>query len=247
MNRDDLRTGAAALDVTLSDDQLDRFEEFEEAIYAANEVMNMTRVAREECVSRHFLDSLLMARFCPPGTTVLDIGTGPGLPAWPLACGLDDIEVDAIDSSSKFIGFLEKQVLPNLRAFQIRAEESDVREAYDIVTGRAVAPLLIHLELAAPACRIGGLVVPMRSAHDDVSQADSFARRLGLERTDTVTATIPGTDIPRQFPLYRKVRFTPARFPRLWADIRRAPGEVSKSEPDFRSEEDYSPDDDQGY
>ncbi|MBI3720933.1 MAG: class I SAM-dependent methyltransferase, partial [Fimbriimonas ginsengisoli] len=58
--------------------QIESLEAFEEALYFANQVMNLTRVAREECWLRHFVDSLLIAPLLPERARVLDIGPGPG-------------------------------------------------------------------------------------------------------------------------------------------------------------------------
>ena len=61
------------------------------------------------------------------------------------------------------LGFLASQPLPNLEIVQGRAEEWEAREAFDVVTGRALAPLAIQLELSAGLARIGGAVIPMRT------------------------------------------------------------------------------------
>ncbi|RYG69749.1 16S rRNA (guanine(527)-N(7))-methyltransferase RsmG, partial [bacterium] len=83
---------------------LDRFETFEADLYEANEVMNLTRVPREECWLRHFLDSLLIAPWLPGEGSLLDIGSGPGFPAWPLALARPELQVTALDSSGKMLG-----------------------------------------------------------------------------------------------------------------------------------------------
>lgn len=182
--------------------------------------MNLTRVPREECRLRHFVDSLLFADLIPLGATVLDVGSGPGLPAWPLACARPDLQITALDSSGKMMGFLSKNLLPNLRVCLARAEEWGRREEFDFVTGRAVAPLGIQLELSAAPCLIGGFVAPLRSVHD---QFDLEVRRLGLALDRVVERILPGTDIRRACPVYRKVAATPLRYPRTWVEIRREP------------------------
>lgn len=203
-------------------EQLDRLERFEDALYEANRRMNLTRVPREECWVRHFLDSVLWHALIPAGAKVLDIGSGPGFPSWPLACLRPDLSVDALDSSGKMLGFLRSQPLPNLRVVEARAENWGVRDAYDLVTGRAVAPLPIQLELSAAPCRRGGRVVPMRSI-GDLAEAEAFDPSfLGLRRVDLVTMELPLAGALRLFPVYEKVQNTPARYPRRWAEIKKA-------------------------
>ena len=155
VNGERFRNAVAGLGLELSEAQLDAFEAFEERLYAANAVMNLTRVPKEEGWLRHFVDSLLIPRPDSEGSSVLDIGTGPGFPAWPLAAARPDLRVTALDSSGKMIGFLQGNPLPNLHAVQDRAETWGVRNQFDVVTGRALAPFGIQLELSAPACRVG--------------------------------------------------------------------------------------------
>lgn len=221
LDRQRLSSHSADLGLTLDDAALDRFEAFEAALYQANEVMNLTRVPREECWLRHFLDSLLVAPLLPRDGVVLDIGTGPGFPAWPLACARPDLHVVALDSSGKMIGFLQRQALPNLEVLQGRAEEWEEREAFDVVTGRAVAPLPIQIELSAGLVKTGGAAIPMRTPNDDLEDLDLAP--LGLRLDEVRTAELPVIDAARVFPIYRKIARTQERFPRRWAEIKEAP------------------------
>jgi 16S rRNA (guanine527-N7)-methyltransferase len=220
----DRRAFAEALEglgIVPSDPLADAFEEFEVELYRANETRNLTRVPREEAWLRHFVDSLLIHPLLPEGSDVLDIGTGPGFPAWPLACARPDLRVTALDSSGKMLGFLRSQPLPNLTAVQARAEEWGVREAFDAVTGRALAPLPIQLELSAAPCRVDGIVLPMRTPAESFDLA-AF-RELGLQLERVELAPLPGTDVMRALPIYRKVAKTPSAFPRKWADMKSRP------------------------
>lgn len=212
---------AKGVGLELSEAQVGAFVGFEEALYAVNAVMNLTRVPREECWLRHFVDSLLFQDLIPQGAKVLDIGTGPGFPSWPLACARPDLKVTALDSSGKMLGFLRSQALPNLEVVQERAEEWGVRDRFDVVTGRAVAPLAIQLELSGPPCRVGGKVIPMRTP-DEAWQASEL-RGLGLAFREVVTRPLPGTDVVRAFPIYEKARKTLPQYPRRWTDIKAKP------------------------
>ena len=185
--------------------------------------MNLTRIPREEFEAKHVQDSLLVAEFIPQGARVLDLGTGAGFPAWPLACVRADLQLTALDSSRKAIGFLESVPLPNLELVNERAEAWDVREAFDVVTGRALAPLAIQLEVSAARCRLGGLVVPMRTPADEHAARIFPAALLGLELASIEQRTLGETGIVRCFPVFKKVAATPAKYPRAWAEIRRQP------------------------
>ncbi|MBS1716170.1 MAG: class I SAM-dependent methyltransferase [Armatimonadetes bacterium] len=221
MNSEAFGKACGELGIDLTSAQLTQFEAFEEALYAANQVMNLTRVPQEECWLRHFVDSLLIESLIPQGAIVVDLGTGPGFPAFPLAVARPDLRVIAMDSSGKMLGFLRKQKPANMEVVQIRAEESRIREAADFITGRAVAPLAIQLELSAPMARLGGVIVPMRSAHEEFF--DAFLEPLGLKLEEVVQKELPGTEIKRSFPIYRKVQKSLAKYPRKWAEIKARP------------------------
>ena len=220
MDRAYFQAACLQLGTGLTEFQLTAFERFEESLYEANKVMNLTRVPREECWLRHFVDSLLIQEFILETSTVLDIGSGPGFPAWPLACARPDLKVTALDSSNKMNSFLRNNLLPNLQVVTARAEEWDVRDRFDVVTGRALAPLPIQLELSAAPAKIGGLVIPMRSINELSEIQKLNVKKLGLTVLKTEERTLPNTDIMRAFPIYEKTDPTPKRYPRKWAEIK---------------------------
>jgi len=213
----------ADIGLVLTEAQLDQFSTFEENLYAANEVMNLTRVPREECWLRHFLDSVLFQDLIPNGATVLDIGSGPGLPSWPLACARPDLQVTALDSGGKMIGFLQRNPLPNLEPILGRAEDWKVTNRFEVVTGRALAPFGIQMELSVPPCKIDGMVIPMRTPSDEKAVREFDAELLGVSLEKVETRTLPGTDIVRLFPVFRKLKKTDAQYPRSWSEIKRQP------------------------
>jgi 16S rRNA (guanine527-N7)-methyltransferase len=219
LDRDGFAAALAELGLSADSAELDQFDRFEENLYAANEVMNLTRVPREECRLRHFIDSLLIQDLIPQGATLLDIGSGPGFPAWPLACARRDLQVFAIDGSGKAIGFLHENPLPNLRALKVRAEDWVPENGFDFVTGRALAPLGVQLEVSAHLCKVGGLVVPMRTPNDR-EEAKTDVSKIGLELLEIHERRLGDTDVVRLFPVCRKVRSVQRR---TWAEMKRKP------------------------
>ncbi len=207
----------------LSEERAEFFSAFGEALYERNRSLNLTRVPYEQCVVRHFIDSLLVASLIPQGANVVDVGTGPGFPAWPLACARADLSVTAMDGSEKGLSFLREHLLPNLRVVKARAEEWIEREEYDFVTGRALAPLAVQLEVSVGLARVGGLIVPMRTPAE-IGEASALpVNRIGLKLEQCVHKSLPGGSGDRAFPVYRKLRKTPAPYPRRWAEIKANP------------------------
>ncbi len=205
----------------ISEAQVEQFGSFESALYQANRLMNLTRVPRENCELRHFVDSLLIAKFLPIGSYVLDIGTGAGFPAWPLACARPDLRIVALDSSRKMLEFLRPLAPSNLKTMEGRAENQQWSETFDVVTGRALAPLPIQLEISASACKVGGFVIPFRTPAEQPE--DAYRMNLGLEMVSVEKRTLPTTDVVRAFPIYEKVGSTEAGYPRAWASIKKKP------------------------
>lgn len=200
-----------------------RFEAFEADLYTHNEVMNLTRIPRDECALRHFVDSLLFADLIPESAEVLDIGCGPGFPSWPLAVCRPDLMVTAMDSSGKMLSFLIRHPLPNLIPLKMRAEECGFEEGFDVVTGRAIAPFAAQLELSAVPCKVGGAVIPMRTPNDEESINKFPYDKLGLKLESLEKLTLADTDTVRWFPILRKVAPTPTIYPRMWGEIKRRP------------------------
>ncbi len=198
-------------------------DEFESGLYEANRKANLTRVPRSEFWLRHVVDCLLVADLVPTGAEVLDLGTGPGFPAWPLAWCRPDLAVTAVDSNAKALGFVRAFPLPNLSLCLSRAEERPERERFGFVTGRAVAPLPIQMEISAAFCKVGGLVVPLRTAVEFEAIRMFPASALGLNLERIVVRPLPMNSGERALPLFRKLRPTDRRFPRTWTQMRAKP------------------------
>jgi 16S rRNA (guanine527-N7)-methyltransferase len=223
METERFQAAVESIGLSLSPEQILLFTQFEATLYRANETVNLTRVPQEDCWRRHFLDCLLFQDLIPEGANVLDIGTGPGFPAWPLACARPDVTVTGLDSNAKMLGFLETQPLGNLRVVNARAEEWRAPKKFDVVTGRAVAPLSAQLEISAAFCRIGGSVIPMRSPSDLESIPKINLKSLGLMLSRVVERTLEGSETPRVYPVFTKDKPTAPGYPRRWAELKRNP------------------------
>lgn len=103
---------------------------------------NLTRIiAPREAAGLHYSESLFGAGFIGPARTVLDVGSGAGFPAIPLAVAMPDVQVTALESDHKKALFLKEAKdalnLENFKVVRARLEEFDWA-AYDLLTSRAV-------------------------------------------------------------------------------------------------------------
>jgi 16S rRNA (guanine527-N7)-methyltransferase len=148
--------------VELSDLQQQRFERLRELYLMWNERINVvSRRDIDYLYSRHVLHSLAIAKIITfvPGTRLLDVGTGGGFPAVPLAIMFPDMRITAADSVGKKIKALasiaEELDLDNLDPLNARAEI--ITAKFDFVTGRAVTNLPDFIALTKnrvkPQCR----------------------------------------------------------------------------------------------
>ena len=120
---------------------------------------------------KHIFDSLAINLFegIKKSKNLLDIGTGGGFPAVPIAIAFPEIKIVGVDSIAKKIKFINEIAmtlkLENLTGITSRTEElpTKLKESFDIVTSRAVAPLNVILEYATPYLKTGGYFVAYKS------------------------------------------------------------------------------------
>jgi 16S rRNA (guanine527-N7)-methyltransferase len=136
---------------------------------------------------RHLLNCAVIAEVISPEATVVDIGSGAGLPGVPLALARPDLRIALLEPMARRVQWLTEVVaeleLP-ITVHRGRAEEAAVRSELggcDVVTARAVAPLGRLAGWALPLLRAGGLLVAMKgeTAAAEVEAERSAVRELG--------------------------------------------------------------------
>jgi 16S rRNA (guanine527-N7)-methyltransferase len=136
--------------------------------------------------TRHLLNSAAIADLVPRPSTLIDLGSGAGLPGIVLALLLPDVTVTLVERMQRRSIFLteciEELSLRNARVCQATAEELAGKVAADVVTARAVAPLDRLAGLAAGLVRPGGLILAIKgaTADEEVARARPVLRRLGI-------------------------------------------------------------------
>lgn len=152
---------------------------------------------------------------------VADLGSGAGFPGLVLAVALPAAEVVLVESSRRKCEFLARAVarmeLGNVVVVPERAESwVEGRGARDLVTARALAPLPVLVEYAAPLLTPGGTLVAWKGGRDAGEEADGAeaAAATGLAPSEILPVR-PWTGAERlHLHVYLKVGSTPSRFPR---------------------------------
>lgn len=139
-----LAHGIAQLGLTLPDNALSQLEHYMAALQKWNAAYNLTAIREpREIVIKHLLDSLSVLQHLR-ANSLLDVGTGAGLPGLVLAIVKPDLQVDLLDSNSKKTRFLRQMVaelgLQNVRVHHARIEQANLPPQVQVVS-RAFASL----------------------------------------------------------------------------------------------------------
>lgn len=143
---------------------------------------------------RHLLNSAVVAELVPDGCSLLDLGSGAGLPGIVLAMMLPESEVVLLEPALRRATFLEECVaelgLANARVVRARAEQMAGELAVDVVTARAVAPLDRLAAMAVGLLKPGGTLLAVKGAKAsaEVRDAEAALRRLGLRDAEVLVA-----------------------------------------------------------
>ena len=161
---------------------------------------------------RHLLNCAVVAELVDQRCrTLVDIGSGAGLPGVVLAMVLPEVAVTLLEPMERRCRFLTECLteldLANVTVLRGRAEEAAVQAAVraDVATARAVAPLSRLAELAAGLVRPGGMVLAIkgRTAVDELKDAGPVLRRIGARSAEVVRVgqgkVVPATTVVRFF------------------------------------------------
>lgn len=166
---DVLKRGIEALGLTLAADFEHKVRDYLSLLLKWNRVYNLTAVRdSSKLVSHHILDSLAIVKHLS-GSTVVDVGSGPGLPGIPLALARPDWKVTLVDSNQKKTAFLSQAVgelgLTNVSVRRERVELWQPPKRFDIVVSRAFADLADFVKLAAHLVAPGGRMYAMKGLY----------------------------------------------------------------------------------
>jgi len=165
-----IRAGTAAMELALPEPALDRFAQHLDLIAKWNRVHNLTAVREtDQMVVLHLLDSLSVLPHLAHAKTVVDVGTGPGLPGIPVAIARPDLAVTLLDSSHKKCTFLRQAKtelgLDNVEVVCERVEEWKPAQRFDAVISRAFSELADFVQQAQHLVASGGMMLAMKGVY----------------------------------------------------------------------------------
>lgn len=168
---------------------------------------------------------------------IADIGAGAGFPGLVLAIAIPRAQVDLVESAGRKTAVIDRLIqaaeLGNVRSITARVEDyarvppalGGGREAYDAVTARAVGPLAVLVEYAAPLLRADGVLVAWKGARDSAEEAAgaAAAEKVGMAVKEVISVQPYAASENRHLHVYRRIAPTPPAFPRRAGMARKRP------------------------
>ncbi len=184
---DTLRLGIETFRLPVAGDALPLLERFADRLLAWNRKVNLTRItAPAEVAEKHLVDSLLLLPALAGARSLLDVGSGAGLPGVPLACARRDLAVTCCDSVAKKVAFVKAvaaELAIDVRAVAARAAGAPDGEKLpraEAVVSRALADPAEWVPLGARYLAEGGVLLAMLGREADRARLEQIGRAAGL-------------------------------------------------------------------
>jgi 16S rRNA (guanine527-N7)-methyltransferase len=196
-----LREGLADLGLVLADAQVSQLLAYQALIAKWNQVYNLTAVRDpQEMLTHHLLDSLAVVRplrqHLAGRATLLDVGSGAGLPGVVLAITSPDLAVTCVDTVAKKAAFIQQAAvslgLPHLKGLHARVET--LSGPYDVISSRAFSSLPDFVKGSRQALAPQGVWMAMKGKHP---QTELSALPADVDVFHVEPLTVPGLSAER--------------------------------------------------
>lgn len=231
MNKEEFIKELEILGIKINNKQLEQLDVYYNYLKEENKKYNLTAITEEKDVYlKHFYDSLSLVKIINlnDNFSLCDIGTGAGFPGMVLKIVFPNLKVTLIDATLKKCTFLnnliQKLELKDIEVINARAEEysKNVREKYDIVTSRAVAPLSHLLEYSIPITKVYGKYIAMKSdLSHEVIDLQKYNEKLNLKEIKRLEFNLPVENSKRTLIMFEKEKITDIKYPRSYNEIKK--------------------------
>ena len=215
--------------IQLTETQYQKLANYAEMLI--NEKQNLSAVRDAEAVwVRHFLDSSYLSQHLDVDSKVLDMGTGGGIPAIPLAILRPDLQISMLDSEQNKIDFCTRVIAAlslNANAICARAEElahdNQFRNTFDFVVSRAMASGSMLCELSVSFLKIGGKLIAMKGRSFDPNSERFHSAAITLHCAEPNYLGYKLENEDKVLVFVQKSAETDLKYPRRFAKIKRNP------------------------
>jgi len=182
-------------------DKAELFNKYKQLFLEKNKVLNLISKNDEQFLDeKHIFDSLSIKLFFEKYgnnfKTLLDIGTGGGFPALPIAIKYPQIQVTGIDSTTKKINAIsdiaQNLELKNFKGIADRVE--NLKDAkFDLITSRAVAKLEQIAKYALPLMTKSSFLIVYKSktVNEEIKEAERFLKKNEAKVIDVIEYKLP--------------------------------------------------------
>ena len=216
---------AQKINIELDKNQIEKFYKYMDLLIEWNEKINLTAITnRKDIIVKHFIDSLTIQRYLGDAVNIIDVGTGAGFPGIPIKIINPNLKVVLVDSLNKRINFLQDVIkklnLDNIEVIHARAEDlgqnKKYREAFDIVTSRAVANMSVLSEYLLPLARVNGKCICMKGSdiEEELENSKYAINLLGGKIEQVDKFELSNERIGRNIVIVEKLKNTPNSYPR---------------------------------
>ena len=172
--------------IIVSPEQNEQLIQYLELLIKWNKAYNLTAIRDpEEMFIKHIVDSLSIAPFIK-GESILDVGTGPGLPGIPMAIMFPSKHFSLLDSNGKKTRFLVQTKmsleLSNIEVFNVRVEKLASNKLFDQIMSRAFTALDNMVQLCKHLLTPNGEFLAMKGLipKDEIAMVDSDYRIVSI-------------------------------------------------------------------
>lgn len=228
-----LQQEAAKLNIALTQEMLEKFQQYQEMLLDYNTRINLTAITDpKEIMIKHFLDSLLLLKtgLIGENISIVDVGTGAGFPLVPVCIVRSNIKPCLVDSLNKRVVFLQQltqQLKIPAKVVHIRAEEAgrdiNYREQFDVATARAVAKLRELCEYCLPLVKTGGYFIALKGyeIEEELQESKKAIEIIGGKLENVLKFSI--AENKRSIVVIKKISQTSSKYPRISAKIKKNP------------------------
>lgn len=202
-----------------------KLEKYVEMIEEKNKVMNLTGFSGDRLWKEGIFESIMCMDAIVPteAKEILDIGAGAGFPSIPYAIAHPEKRITIIEPLQKRVTFLKEVVeVLGLNVILVvdRAEDSKLKEKFDCITARAVAPLKVLIEISHHLGKVGSKFTWIKGpgVQDELLDATQISEKLEVHPRIKKIEFL-GNDKEINVVEYTKEDKTPSGYPRKWAQI----------------------------
>ena len=198
-----LKQGAAQLEISLSERQIEKLLDYLALLVKWNSVYNLTSVREpQQMVIQHLLDAMSALYAFKGAKKVLDVGTGGGLPGMVIAIWALEAEpqlqihlIDTVKKKTAFLTQVKAELgLENVTVHSGHVEKLTSEESFDVITSRAFAELIDFVKLSGHLLEQDGSMIALKGKKPD-EEIQRLPQEWEVEKV--VPLTVPGMQAER--------------------------------------------------